>query len=361
MKVLFLTGNSQYSAFDCFLSDMMSDLEEMNCSSDVCRYVDGESYPDIKLNQYDKIISFNGIGLNISAADGSIKQFDKSKTLVWLLDHPIHLLPRIIGFPVTILCMDKEHVPFCQLCGLQAYYFPHSVSLISAAKYIEETRLIDEYEDKTKEIIMPISYFDAAEQKQKLEPVWHRLKPAIDSSENITDFLQHIGVLPIEGRGSVTQLNQDIFNICTVMNMYLRAIGRTSLMKLCAESGLIINVIGRDVHRYKESFPNFAYSNEMTMNELNQKVSKASYVVHNTPGFRQGLHDRPLNAMLRGTLVITDSNFMISEFPSACIAVKDITDISKHEYINRITQARDALLEKHTWYFRYSKLFRELN
>lgn len=361
MKILFLTGNSQYNAFEYFLSDMRADLELMSVSTDVCQYQDGEDYTHINLNQYDKIISFNGIGLNITAADGDIKQFKSSSVLVWLLDHPLHLLPRIISFPVTVLCMDQEHVPFCRLCGLAAFYFPHSISQKNATEYLEVENLENGFDKKENDIVMPVSYFDAEEQKRKLAPIWSKLEPAINNSENITDFLQQIGVLPTPGRGSVTQLNQDIFNISTLMNMYLRAKSRTSLMQHCADYGLKLNVIGRNVIKYKEDFPDFSYFDELPMTALNEKVTLAKYVVHNTPGFRAGLHDRPLNAMLRGTLVITDSSFMMSEFPNSCIGVEQVIELSKREYISRIRTARQILLEKHTWYGRFKRLFDELS
>lgn len=353
MRLLVLTGTSQYNAFDVFVDDITKDIANLGWEFDVCVCVDGTDYQAITLSNYDAIFSLNGIGLNITAGDGTLKEFCASKPVfVWLLDHPLHLLRRFMDYKVTLLCMDKEHVEFCQFCGFESHYFPHSISLVKSNSVLDNQAI-----ENNGDILFPATYFDTEHERDKLAPAWSQIEKFVAHSYNITDFLRYIGILPIPGRGSVTELNQNMFAICLRVNLYLRAKGRKNLLERCHKAGLPLKVIGIGVHNYKADFPEFQYLEPVGMDELNRNVKKAAFVVHNTPGFRQGLHDRALNAMLLGTAVITDSDFITSQFPSACVTPEQATSYDLDCYEQNIRDAQNLLLGQYSWQSRFTKLF----
>jgi hypothetical protein len=56
-----------------------------------------------------------------------------------LVDHPLHLLRRFIGLNVKVVCVDQELVGFCQLCQIDAIYFPHAIGEQQINSYEEIT------------------------------------------------------------------------------------------------------------------------------------------------------------------------------------------------------------------------------
>ena len=132
MNALFITSENQYSVVSHFIQGMCEDLLALGIQSHTVNVSNLETADQqlLPLSHYQLLVSFNGVGLTLSVDGESIDSYMQQRPVfIFTVDHPIHLMDRFLGRNVIVLCVDQEHVAFCQLCGLQAVYFPHATSL----------------------------------------------------------------------------------------------------------------------------------------------------------------------------------------------------------------------------------------
>lgn len=288
MNALFITSENQYSVVSHFIQGMCEDLLALGIQSHTVNVSNLETADQqlLPLSHYQLLVSFNGVGLTLSVDGENIDSYMQQRPVfIFTVDHPIHLMDKFLGRNVIVLCVDQEHVAFCQLCGLQAVYFPHATSL----QKLQQLDLVAP-EDKTDEILFPVSYFDESHWRQKLEPVWHQVGHIIEQANTITRFMQFISVLPLGDKPAQTQLDANIRQVCMFTDYYLRAKRRKECLLAFAEAGVKLTVIGNDVENYKSCTDFHDYQPAMEFEQLALRISEAKYVAHNTPGFELGLH-----------------------------------------------------------------------
>ncbi|GGO73830.1 hypothetical protein [Bowmanella pacifica] len=360
MQVLFITGQNQYGVVSHFLDGMREDLESVGVRTDSLS-VESEQHihrdlPQLlPLQEYDQLISFNGMGLHLEQAELSVPQYLKQRPVwVFCVDHPMHILKRIIGLNVILLCVDEEHVSFAQLCGFNARLFPHAIG----KQQLANTSMMP-LEDKSNEVVFPVSYMDSGSHRQALTPYWSQIGHWVEQSRSVTRFMQFIGVLPIGNRPASLTLNEQILRLCVTVDSYLRAKQREACLHFFAQQNVNLTVIGRNSHCYQSIAPTHQYLNAMDFTDLQQKIAAARYVVHNSPGFERGLHERVIYPLALGTLVLTfETPYVNQTFPQVCLDAKQSSgQISDKEYQQRRKQAHQQIEQQHCWHHQLRKLF----
>jgi hypothetical protein len=361
LKALFITGTNQYGVVTHFLKGMQSDLsilgievDELNVGSEKLKHQTSQNIST--LSQYDFIVSFNAVGLDVEIVGSSVQDFSKIKPVfIFLVDHPIHLLKRYIGLNVKVLCIDQEHVGFCQLCNIDAVYFPHAVSVKNSLE--QECVAV---QDRNNEILFPVSFFDLESAKLRLKPVWHQVSGILETSTSITRFMQQLGVLPLGSRAALVPLDENIRQISIFADFYIRARSRFEFLKQSTQNGLQLTVIGRSCDKYKNDFPQHVYEDAMPFIDILERMSKARYVAHNSPGFERGLHERVVVPLSMGTLVVSAEPFIQQSFVKGsiqtCSTAYGLTDDS---YQQNSTEAQLEVQNKDTWKVRWEKLLNE--
>ena len=358
MKALFIAGTNQYGVVTHFLNGMQSDLsllgievDELNVGTEELKQKTLQTLSP--LIQYDFIVSFNGVGLTDQIDGVLIQDLAKSKPFfLFLVDHPIHLLTRFIGLNVKVLCVDQEHVGFCQLCNIDAIYFPHAVSIKDSL----DIQSID-IQDRNNEILFPVSFFDLEAAKLKLKPVWHQVSDILKTSTSITRFMQQLGVLPLGNKAASVQLDENIRRISIFADFYIRARSRTEFLKQSAENDLHLTVIGRSSDKYKHNFPQHYYEDAIPFEDLRERMSKARYVAHNSPGFERGLHERVVMPLSMGTLIVSAVPFIQHSFIEGSIQTCSTANHqTNHNYQQSSTEVQKEVLMHHTWKVRWEKL-----
>jgi hypothetical protein len=360
LKALFITGSNQYGVVSHFIQGMQVDLGSMNVQ---IYELDVGSQQSLEktlrgvepLSKYDFIVSFNAVGLDTVVGGESIADHaNKRPTFVFLVDHPIHLLKRFIGLDVKVLCVDQEHVAFCQLCQIKAIYFPHAIS----QQYIDNQDKLS-YEQKQDEVIFPVSFFDMKSAQTKLKPVWHQISTIVDKSPNITRFMQLLGVLPMGNRPATVQLDENIQRICIFADLYIRGRLRNQFLRECSDNNLKLSVVGRGSLRYQEAFPLHQYSDAIPFEQLLQRMSAARYVAHNSPGFENGLHERVIYPLALGSLVVCDLPFVKNQFMSAIRTTHNASQVDADTFQKLSLQAQLSIQQQHTWRARWEPLLKQ--
>tara|TARA_R110001583_G_scaffold143612_2_gene295741 strand:+ start:375 stop:1352 length:978 start_codon:yes stop_codon:yes gene_type:complete len=297
------------------------------------------------LSTYDFILSFNGVGLDAFIDGISISACTKTcEVFIFLVDHPLHLIKRFIGLDVTVLCVDKEHVAFCELCNIKAIYFPHAVSESDLTNHTPVN-----YSEKNNEIIYPVSFLDVDVAKQRLQPVWHQIGPLVKQSSNVTRFLQYLGVLPIGDKPSSVALDENIRRIAVLTDFYLRAKARNEFLLKCQESGFVLTVIGNHSENYRTEFPAHNYESAIPFSDLLTRIHEARFVAHNPPGFELGLHERVVIPLALGTHVLTDAPYVQNTFGKAVSSTCGGPISGAESYEQSVFEARTHIWQNNTW------------
>ena len=362
MKALFITGSNQYGVVSHFMQGMQFDLESMNVQIDELDVGSQQSLEKTliglePLSKYDFIVSFNAVGLDTVVEGESIANYaNKRPTFIFLVDHPLHLLQRFIGLNVKVLCVDQEHVAFCQLCQIKAVYFPHAIS----QQFIDNQDK-PSYEQKQDEVIFPVSFFDMKNAQTKLNPAWHQISTILDLSPNITRFMQLLGVLPLGNRPATVQLDENVQRICIFADLYIRGRLRNQFLRECGEKNIQLSVVGRGSQHYQEAFPFHRYSDAIPFEQLLQRMSAARYVAHNSPGFENGLHERVIYPLALGSLVVCDLPFVKTQFMAAIRTTHNAaTHVEPDTYQKLSLQAQLSIQQQHTWRVRWEPLLKQL-
>jgi hypothetical protein len=351
VRLLFMSANNQYGVVSTFIDEMISDISLLNHHVDHINItsipVFVEELSKLDLGSYDAVVSFTGIGLDFEFnGEAIIKTFQSNpscKVYVYLVDHPIYQMIRFFQFDVTLLCVDKDHVQFAKACNMNAVYLPHGVC--SSTLVEPKLEIIAAKQD---EILFPVSYFDVHKAKQPLEPIWHDIGDLIESSRNITDFMQKIGLMPFNGRPSTRSLDNNLHNICIKTDQYQRALKRQNLLLDCNNANIKLTIIGRDVEQYSTVAPLHEYLPMENFSDLRKRIAKAKFLLHQQPGFENGLHERIIESAAQNTLVITQDKSSIPHLQPLLLDFDEAQNINNEEYLKRL-QACEQDIAAHTW------------
>lgn len=340
---------------------MRADLAAMNIATDELDVSDAHSLEKSaaqisELQHYAFIVSFNCMGLDITVEGYSVSEFAKHrKVFVMLVDHPLHLLHHLIGSNVTVLCIDQEHVGFCQVCQINALYFPHAV----AESGLNREGFIA-LENKKDEIIYPVSYFDLAGSRKKLAPVWTQIGDVLEQVTNVTRFLQVIGVLPFGSKAATIPLDENVRSVAIFADFYIRAKSRLSFLEECYKKNLRLTVIGNSSEKYQDIVPYHRYEKALPFNLLKERMRQAKFVAHNSPGFELGLHERIVTPLSLGTLPLASMTFLKQTFGDAVVSFDDTAHLKPSEYTDYLDKGYNKIAKEHTWRAQWTPIIEQL-
>lgn len=360
MEAIVFSGKNQYGVVSHFVKGIIADLALLGIQATECVYNDENIYtlqnnPNY-LNKFNFCLSINGIGLDLDVnGKGNFSAATGLPTLVFLVDHPVHLLNRFMGQKVILLCVDQEHLAFANLLGLQAVYFPHAVS-----KALVQDDFLPIL-NKNEELIFPASYIDSEYWYKELGEVWDKIGNFVEHANSITRFMQIIGLFSKQGQKPALELTQPILAMCRVVDFYLRAQSRLQTLSLFQQADIKLTVIGNRSEAYKKDFPLHDYQPALEFPQLQSRIRKAKAVIHNSPGFERGLHERILVPMSLGTAVFSHNTPFANQVfqrPGGILdQVEHFQDLPQNYQTMRMANYEE-IKEKHTWYQQFKQLLK---
>lgn len=360
---LILIGSNQYGVASEFINGIREDLHSLNISTELLDLnsqgsIESHINNDKTINDFDFFLSFNAVGLDLSIKGEKLsKAIDGKPCFVFLVDHPLHLITRFIGLKVILLCVDQEHVGFARLCGMQAYFFPHAVPAAMVAKPTDILSM-----ESKEGILFPASYFNTAHWRQKLQPVWHQIGHLLENSNSVTRFLQYLEVLPSGEKPASVQLDNNIQLLATCADFYIRGRQRENVLSICEKFGLQITVVGNNSNEYRTRFPSHKYLDAVPFKDLRELIKKARFVLHNSPGFELGLHERIVYSMALGTPVICDFLARPDRIFGAdyrLLTINDVSNIDSSHYHDIQKNNLSIISQRHTWQRQLKTLMNE--
>lgn len=354
MRALIVSAKNQYGVVSHFLDGISADLTLLHYTVDtlVLPQSGGNINEQLAtlspIEDYAFILSFNGVGLgNLGEGYNSLTYAQNKPVYVFCVDHPMHVIPRFYGHPVTVLCVDKEHIEFMTVCGMKSHYFPHAVSQSLQNEYKTVPA-----EDKSDEVLLPISYLNKQKLREQLQPVWRQIGQAVEACENVTEFLRTIGVMRSHSSPVRTLVDENIRRISVLVDKYLRACQRENCLKACEKNGQKLTVIGRGVEHYRTISASHHYEESLDFESLLKRCATSAYVLHHSPGFNNGLHERVVFPLAVGTPVITwNTPHINTEFKDKGVFSlgAPIPRCTDDLYESERGSARIHILQNHTW------------
>lgn len=117
-----------------------------------------------------------------------------------------------------------------------------------------------------------------------------------------------------------------------------------------------LTVLGTNSEKYQTQFPQHNYEPPVANSELVERVSKARFVAHNSPGFERGLHERLVMSLSVGTLVLTDEPFAKKVLQDGVVSVGAEKQFCSEQYDNCAEKAFELINAQHIWRNRWEPL-----
>lgn len=363
MKGLLMVGANQYGVLSAFIDGIRHSLQQLGVQADLLdigsqssinqHLADGTDPDD-----YDFFFNFNAVGLDLSLNGKPLAQVIPRKPFfVFLVDHPLHQLGRLLGHRVILLCVDQEHVSFARLCGFQAHFFPHAVP----AEQIAQAHSLKPLQERT-QVLFPVSYFDTAHWRQKLQPVWHQVGHLLDTCPSVTRFLQQLGVLPLGDRPATVGLDNNIQRLAVCADYYIRGRQRAAVLARCQQLELPLTVVGNGSRQYAPAYPLHQYLDAVPFAELLVMMQNARFVLHNSPGFELGLHERVVYPLALGTPVLCDALAQPQRILGAGyqrLGLEQLPALTAEQYRALQLDNLDIIRNRHTWQWQLQTLLAE--
>ncbi|GAB58943.1 glycosyltransferase family protein [Rheinheimera nanhaiensis] len=351
-KVLIFSGNFQYGVVDDFIEGIVDGIGEkyqivqvnLSDKSNLASILTASLFDNVKF-----IVSVNALGSDLIP---HFPVMNKIPFFSLLLDHPLHSMTRFYGTNMRLLCVDKDHVNFARLVGMNAEFFPHAAR-VKSNSYLDKS-----FESKDG-ILFPASFFNVDAIKEKIIKFFPQGFELLNDGivENINDFLLKLGFMD-NRRTPMIQLNKNSIGVLIQCDLYLRARRRLQIIQDFAQCGVSLNIIGSgwsastklDTHRYYEPEP---------FNELIQRMVRSRFVLHHSPGFNLGLHERITYPLLHRTMVLAAGNDYLKEQfkPGSGILFYDeidkveslIKSVDDERYSENVTRGSEIVARNYMW------------
>ena len=362
-NVLLFSGRFQYGVVDDFINGIKQAFERLGYHVFEVSLKDSSSDEEliaqlasIDLTKLKLLLSVNAMAVRLT---DKLAQLANIPFYTYLVDHPIHLLPRFYGSKAKILCVDKEHVAFLSQLGINAQFWPHAVC---------ETELATDsipFSQK-KGVLFPVSFIDENVHFSEIQKAAPNIASRLTNLEvrSISDVLRMLGFMQ-SGTSPSVQLNDQMLTFLRRCDLYLRGRDRNRLIKNCHLEGVPLTIIGSQWDQSSQ-YASHIYKPSVPFNELKDLITNSLFVLHHSPGFEQGQHERILYSLARGTCVLSSGTPYLLDtysqnngifFYDSLVELKHISlAVTEMEYVSSINNAMSIIERRETWQSRVGAL-----
>lgn len=375
---LFPPLSPQYGVVDVFTAQLAAALEKLGIEAPIV-HIDKENPKEflmqLVINPPDCTLSFNGLLPDQSG--NFLCDLIRIPHVAYLIDAPTHFF-TLTKSPLNIItCVDKS---FAQ--AFTDANFPHVIFLPHAANTDIQ---VSPQQKRPYDVLILNSFIDYQAIRQGWEKRYssefcHVLDEAVEltlKDPQKTSLQAFIGTFDKHLRQgealNPTQIDYEL--ILDELDAYIGGKSRTELFR--AIKGGKVDVFGSNAEGWREALksnPDIQVHEPVNFEQAIELMKKAKIIVHCKPEMKQGLHERILNGLACGALVLApESPFISSIFQhgkeillyphSDAQQVNSlISHYLKHEDERHqiATQGQAKVLAQHTWDQRAATLIQEL-
>lgn len=243
-----------------------------------------------------------------------------------IVDHPMHMQEKL-SVPLNnyhIICVDSYHAAYInkRYSHIKEIIVMHyagmaSNRILEVEKDYSYDRFRKDYEQRPYSVLFPATYIPVSYYKEKLEvenpryvTIADEMLQIIESSEYITfeeAFYQVVKQTELLNykvmEGHITKRLE-----IRLMDRYIRACMREQALKEMGKADMDIHLLGANWSLYPyKNHKNFVIHNAITYEEQLNVMADSKVVFNMQPLFLEGPHDRVMNGMRNGAVVMTDN------------------------------------------------------
>lgn len=313
-KILLVYGQSQYNVIQGFVNDIKINFQKLGYEVYLWDVTSGIKEYGYNIYQctigYEYIILLNGVGVEgIIKNKMSMPRFwyenENSKVATIFLDHPQIHIDRLkyIKDNVMVIYDDRYH---CEYIKRYMPYIKH-VRKIQLGGAKQEKKL---FQSKRNKIVFFGTKHEMAMIKEQIEQfefkelVWTVVNKLIIYPEyTVEEMIRIIG----RKEHCLCALESIMLNTYLIMyvQIYMRAYFRKKVIMKLAQSGLPLELYGWNSDELK-NYPNVIQKKSVSYEEMLKICQESRFVLNVQPWAKDAPQERAYNAMLGGTIVISD-------------------------------------------------------
>jgi hypothetical protein len=386
MKMLvFESGRLSYDSSRCFAQMICRGLEK--CGVQVETFLleedlasQEEQLKELARHHFDGVLDINSRLPNVLLDERYYPDYFDAPFFQLIVDHPMHL-HQSLQIPLKqyrVICLDRYHRKYIEK------YYPHIEKVyvmpfggIAQEEFSGKKERVLPMEKRPYHILFPGTY----------TPLWYyreQMEMVSDSQWEIcTRVLRKYqqgqeGFLEDFFREEVKE-DEEFFPLmmhkARLIDKYVREWYREAVLKALLHRGLTIDVMGFRWEMFSKTTPGQlrihqpgSYSRQL------ETLGKSCMTLNVQPLFRDGVHDRVMNAMANRSVALTDSCDFLERYFSPG---KDLVFFEKNHLEETAEKVADLLNETdtleemaesayhtfssaHTWYHRVEKFLAQL-
>jgi glycosyltransferase involved in cell wall biosynthesis len=316
MNIVIYKGQFQYDVVNYFVDELGQGLMEIGNKVnilDLSKMSPAEVAFYFLHNQIDLVLSFNGINFT----EQNVFEKLNIPLGIILVDHPFYHLSRIEAYKgdTTFFCMyDIGYLDCFEECidkNIPISWLPHGgteKSLHKIANKEHQIILPGSIEDYTK---LELELFEL--DNGSIKRVAYNLYERGIQNYNVPLYLhfkEELKELGIKAEDLRNQKNYlTVFSyIYILVDKILRARKRYEIIKALLDEGITVQHYGRLQKDELVNNKNFITNGPIDYIDLLLEIKRSKILLHDTPYFKNGSHERVLTSMLNGTLVLSNIN-----------------------------------------------------
>lgn len=263
---------------------------------------------DIEWNKIQRVFSLNSIGWIFNGEN----YYDKLgiKSYNYIVDSPIYYEDSLKQAPKlgTLLCVDKKHVEYVK----RFYKNINNAYFLPLGGDNGVLGIQDDWEKRKIEVLfvgcrkVDLNTVDFSEDE------WDMLLKLLKNTDLLTESVLEQKIRGINPQIDEINLREKIWenrkiDICLVTYI------RERVLQVLIEAGIDVNVYGNWEGWEYVNNPHFIQGGFLSQEEVLDKMKDSKIVLNVMPWFKDGIHDRVINAMLAGAVCLTDNSKWMSE------------------------------------------------
>lgn len=323
-RLIFFAG--VYDTLDLFTYELNRAFEDLKYETmffDVTKMADSlEQLSRFVQEPVEAVITFNNLGFNMELNQGkNLWEELKIPCINILMDHPFCYHNALQAAPgnAVVLCTDRKHMDYVKrfypniaVTG----FLPHAGKECGHIKREIRKRSVDvlyagnlsrAFADNIKPDFSKYTEFDA---RKACEEAYQYL---ILNPDRTTEQALEVALHAI-GYSCDDQKLAEIIADLHIVDLYAVSYYREKTVAALAESGIQIALYGAgwDTCPWVR-LPNVYYYGKVAAEKIVEKMQDAKVALNTMTWFKDGTHDRILNGMLQGAVVVSDTSIYMEE------------------------------------------------
>ena len=373
-RILAIQGNSSYGALNYFVDSLVYAWKKMGISVTVIPAIAETIYEEIQ-GGYDAIITMNGMGVEANYNERRIIDCTKIPWYSFYVDHPLYHGYRLEHSEPAARNIFTDPTFTAYVDRYYSFYTGGKTVMQGGVTWCNNGI---GYRDRKNDIVFFGSYSNYryyAEQIESWDPsmraIFKRmLYHGLTNAELTIEMMLEKTLVEAEADLSDMEF-RGIIELTDVVEKYLRGKYREELICELVNAGIVVGVYGDGWETVKcEGQENLRCHVSIDYKKMIEIMGDSRIVLNVMPWSKGGVHDRLINAMLSGALVLSDNtsyllgeenkyhHMLLYDLSDPKQAVKKIKYYLKHEAEAEKIALRgyDWALNGHTWEHRAEEI-----